>query len=160
MIKTQDLSVSYAARSALSHITLDIAQGEFVLITGPSGCGKSTLAYALSGLIPNSISARLTGKVEIGGLDTQVNCLSEIVQQVGIVLQNPSAQLFHLCVEDEVAFGPRNLGLDESEVRRRIDWALKATGTEELRKRKPAELSGGQKQCVAIASVIAMRPKI
>jgi energy-coupling factor transporter ATP-binding protein EcfA2 len=83
--------------------------------------------------------------------------MREIVQQAGIVLQNPSSQLFHLRVEDEVAFGPRNLGLDEDEVRQRTNWAMQATGLEALREHKPSELSGGQKQCVAIAAVFAMR---
>jgi energy-coupling factor transport system ATP-binding protein len=160
MIRVSELCVSYGAVPVLQDITLDIRQGEFVLVTGPSGCGKSTLAYALSGLIPHSISTQVTGRVEIGGLDTQAHPLREIVQQVGIVLQNPSSQLFHLRVEDEVAFGPRNLGLDEDEIRHRTDWALKATGLEALREHKPSELSGGQKQCVAIASVLSMRPEI
>ncbi|MFL7871583.1 MAG: ABC transporter ATP-binding protein [Anaerolineales bacterium] len=160
MIQIRDLSVSYNAIPVLRDIDLDIRPGEFVLVTGPSGCGKSTLAYALSGLIPHSIPAHVEGQVQIAGLDTQSHTLREIVQQVGIVLQNPSSQLFHLRVEDEVAFGPRNLDLDEDEVRRRTNWALKATGLEALRERKPAELSGGQKQCVAIASVLAMRPQV
>jgi len=160
MIHVRGLSLSYSAVPVLQDINLHIPQGEFVLLTGPSGCGKSTLAYALSGLIPHSIPARVTGQVEIGGLDTQTHTMREIVQQAGIVLQNPSSQLFHLRVEDEVAFGPRNLGLDEEQVRRRTNWALQATGLEALREHKPSELSGGQKQCVAIASVLAMRPQI
>jgi energy-coupling factor transport system ATP-binding protein len=160
MIRVSGLSVTYGAIRVLQDIDLEIRQGEFVLITGPSGCGKSTLALALSGLIPNSTPARITGLVDINGLDTQNSKLRDIVQNVGIVLQNPSSQLFHLRVEDEVAFGPRNLGLDDNDVRNRTDWALKATGLEALRDRKPSELSGGQKQCVAIASMLAMRPQI
>jgi len=160
MIHVDGLSLAYGTTPILVDINLDIRQGEFVLITGPSGCGKSTLAYALSGLIPHSIPAQITGRVEIAGMDTQTHPLREIVQQVGIVLQNPSSQLFHLRVEDEVAFGPRNLGLGDAEIKRRTDWALKATGLEGLREHKPSELSGGQKQCVAIASVLAMRPRV
>jgi energy-coupling factor transport system ATP-binding protein len=160
MLHIKGLSLSYGMVPVLHDINLEIRQGEFVLITGPSGCGKSSLAYALGGLIPLSIPAQFAGQVEVGGLDTQAHTLREIVQQAGIVLQNPSSQLFHLRVEDEVAFGPRNLGLGEEEVRQRTDWALQATGLETLRERKPSELSGGQKQCVAIASVLAMRPRI
>lgn len=160
MIRVGRLSVAYGAVRVLQDVNLEIEQGEFVLVTGPSGCGKSTLALALSGLIPNSTPARIIGQVEINDLNTQNCSLREIVQQVGIVLQNPSSQLFHLRVEDEIAFGPRNLGLDDSEVFARTDWALKATGLNALRERKPSELSGGQKQCVAIASMLAMRPKI
>lgn len=160
MIRVSDLCISYGAVPVLQDITLNIRQGEFVLITGPSGCGKSTLAYALSGLVPHAIPAQVSGQVKIVGLDTQTQPLREIVQQVGVVLQNPSSQLFHLRVEDEVAFGPRNLGLNEDEVISRTEWAMKATGLETLRERRPSELSGGQKQCVAIASVLAMRPQI
>lgn len=160
MIRVSGLSVSFGSVRALQDINLDIEKGEFVLVTGPSGCGKSTLALALSGLIPNSTPASISGQVKIIGLDTQ-NCdLREIVQHVGIVLQNPSSQLFHLRVDDEIAFGPRNLGLDTVEVTARTDWALKATGLDSLRERKPSELSGGQKQCVAIASILSMHPKI
>jgi energy-coupling factor transport system ATP-binding protein len=160
MIRVEELNVLYGAVPVLHDINLSIRQGEFVLVTGPSGCGKSTLAYALGGLIPQSIPAQVAGLVEIGGLDTRSHTLREIVQQVGVVFQNPSSQLFHLRVEDEVAFGPRNLGLDDDEVRQRTNWALKATGLETLREHKPSELSGGQKQCVAIASVLTMHPQV
>jgi len=160
MIRAKGLCISYGAELVLQEIDLHIRQGEWALITGPSGCGKSTLAYALSGLIPQSIPAQVRGEVEVAGLDTRSHTLREIVQQAGIVLQNPSSQLFHLRVEDEVAFGPRNLGLDEEEITHRTNWALKATGLEKLRDRQPSELSGGQKQCVAIASVLAMRPRV
>jgi len=160
MIRVRELSVSYGAVPVLQGIDLHIRQGEITLITGPSGCGKSTLAYALSGLIPQSIPARVAGLVEISGLDTQTHTMRELSQKAGIVLQNPSSQLFHLRVEEEVAFGPRNLGLEDDEIRRRVDWALKATALEPLRECRPAELSGGQKQCVAIASVLSMRPQI
>ena len=160
MISLRKVSVSYGATPVLQDIDLDIRQGEIVLITGPSGCGKSTLAYTLSGLIPHAIPARLAGQVEINGLETKSHSLQEIVQQAGIVLQNPASQLFHLRVEDEVAFGPRNLGLEVEEVHRRTNWALKATSLEEFRDCKPSELSGGQKQCVAIASILAMRPRV
>ena len=160
MINAQDLTVRYGSTTALQGVCLEIRPGEFVLITGPSGCGKSTLAYTLGGLIPHAIPAQVTGQVEVAGLDTRARGLRELAQRVGVVLQNPSSQLFHLRVVDEVAFGPRNLGLDEDEVRHRTDWALAATGLAELRESRPAELSGGQKQCLAIASILAMRPLV
>ena len=160
MIRTENLNVSYGAVPVLKDINLDIQAGECVLITGPSGCGKSTLAYTLGGLIPHSISARITGQIEMDGLDMLIHPLRSLVQRVGVVLQNPSSQLFHLRVEEEVAFGPRNLHLEEDEIASRTDWALRATGLEGLRERNPAELSGGQKQCVAIASILAMRPEL
>jgi energy-coupling factor transport system ATP-binding protein len=160
VISLRNVSVSYGGAPVLQEIDLEIRGGEIVLVTGPSGCGKSTLAYAMSGLIPHAIPARLNGQVVINGLDTKSHTLREIVQQAGIVLQNPASQLFHLRVEDEIAFGPRNLGLDEDEIQRRTNWALKATSLEEFRECKPSELSGGQKQCVAIASILAMRPGV
>ena len=160
MIEARNLCVYLGNAKILEDINLIVRKGEFVLITGPSGCGKSTLALALSGLIPQSKPARMTGSVEICGLDTQTNSIQEIVQHTGLVLQNPSSQLFHLKVEDEISFGPSNLGMEQDEVKRRTDWALKATGLELLRNEKPSTLSGGQKQCVAIASILAMQPKI
>lgn len=160
MICTRELTVTYGTIPVLQDINLEIKPGEFVLITGPSGCGKSTLAYALSGLIPHAIQAQVYGKIEICDLDSGQHNLHSLVRHVGIVLQNPSSQLFHLRVEDEIAFGPRNLGLEAAEVSSRTNWAIRATGLEDLRDRKPAELSGGQKQCVAIAAILAMLPKI
>ena len=160
MIRVHDLTIRYGATTALQGIHLEIRAGEFILVTGPSGCGKSTLAYTLGGLIPHAIPAHVTGQVEIAGLETRAAGLRELSQRVGVVLQNPTSQLFHLRVEDEVAFGPRNLGLGEEEIRRRTDWALAATGLAELRESRPSELSGGQKQCVAIASILSMRPRI
>jgi energy-coupling factor transport system ATP-binding protein len=111
-------------------------------------------------MMPHSIPARISGQLEVAGLDNRNQPLNQIVRRIGIVLQNPSSQLFHLRVWDEVAFGPRNLGLDEEQIRRRTAWAMKATGLEALAEHKPSELSGGQKQCVAIASILAMRPEV
>jgi energy-coupling factor transporter ATP-binding protein EcfA2 len=158
MLSVRDLSVSYNGQRALTDVTLDVDSGECVMITGPSGCGKSTLAYAVAGLIPHAIPARLDGLIEIDGIPVAQNSIAQIAQHVGLVFQNPATQLFHLRVEDEVAFGPRNLGLTEPEVRSRTEWALEATGMAHLRDHSPATLSGGQKQCLAIAAVLAMRP--
>ncbi len=160
MIDVRDLCVTYGSVEALSGVSLTISQGECVLVTGPSGCGKSTLARALCGLIPHALPAQMEGRVEVAGLETRAHPLPTLAQRVGIVFQNPASQLFHLRVEDEVAFGPRNLGLDEAEVQQRVDWALASTGLDSLVGRKPAELSGGQKQCLAIAAVLAMRPQV
>jgi len=160
MIQIRHLSVWYGGIPALDDVSLDVPAGQCVLVTGPSGCGKSTLAKALSGLIPHAVASRMEGRVEVTGLDTRDHKLPILAQRVGIVFQNPASQLFHLRAEDEVAFGPRNLGLDEAEVQGRVDWALAATGLAALRERKPAELSGGQKQCLAIAAVLAMRPQV
>lgn len=159
MIRVNNLSIKYNNTLVLNNISLHIRAGECVLITGPSGCGKSTLAYAISGMIPQAIPAQVEGNVEVDGLDTSQHDLPDLARHVGIVFQNPSQQLFHLHVEDEVAFGPRNLGFEENEVQGRVEWALAATGLTQLRHNNPVALSGGQKQCVAIASLLAMKPK-
>lgn len=160
MIRVRDLSVSYGSIPALVGIDLDLEGGECLLVTGPSGCGKSTLARVLSGLIPHAIPARWEGEARVAGLDVGNHPLPELAQRIGTVFQNPSSQLFHLRVEDEVAFGPRNLGLAESEVESRVDWSLGAVGISDLRERRPADLSGGQQQRVAIAAALAMRPQV
>jgi energy-coupling factor transporter ATP-binding protein EcfA2 len=160
MISIQDLSVDYGNGLALKDLSLEVKRGECILITGPSGCGKSTLAHVLSGLIPHAIPAYVQGEIRVAGMNLLHQALPDIAQQVGMVFQNPASQLFHLSVEDEVAFGPRNLGMEEEEIRERTHWALTATGMLPLRDRNPAELSGGQKQNLAITSVLAMRPTL
>ncbi len=160
MIELDSVSISYGKKEIVHDLTLSIGRGEFVLLTGPSGCGKSTLTRLIVGLMPNVIHARVVGDVSVGGLDPVSETPAEMSKKVGVVFQNPASQLFCLSVEEEVAFGPRNLSMEESEVRERIEWALEVTGLEGLRDRVPSELSGGQKQLVAIASALAMRPEI
>jgi energy-coupling factor transport system ATP-binding protein len=160
MIHVDNLSVQFGPEPALQDVSLHIPAGQCVLITGPSGCGKSTLAKALAGLIPHALGAAMSGSIEVAGMDTQSHTIPELAQRIGLVFQNPSTQLFHLRVADEVAFGPRNLGLDELEVQARAEWAINAVGIAHLKERNPAQLSGGQKQCVAIAAVLAMRPEV
>lgn len=160
IIEIRDLAVHYGPVTALQLSRLDVVEGQCVLINGPSGCGKSTLARVLSGLIPHTITAQMKGSVRIAGLDAATHSVAELAQYVGAVFQNHSTQLFHLRVEDDVAFGPRNLGLEGEEVEQRVAWALNAAGITDLADRNPAELSGGQRQLVAIAAALAMRPKI
>lgn len=160
MIDIRDLSVRFGKSPVLQNISLHIPAGQSVLVTGPSGCGKSTLAKVLNGLIPHAQRATMSGSIQVAGVETQTQTIPQLAQRVGLVFQNPSTQLFHLRVSDEVAFGPRNLGLAEAEVQARTGWALNAVGIEHLKEQNPAQLSGGQKQCVAIAAVLAMRPDV
>jgi len=160
MIHVEGLSVRYGSVLALEDISFELGAGECLLVAGPSGCGKSTLGRVLSGLIPGSIPAQVRGKVCIADMDVLHQPLPQVSRQVGMVFQNPSSQLFHLRVEDEVAFGPRNLGLPEAEVQQRVNWALEAVGLKGFEDQNPINLSGGQKQRVAIAAALAMRPQV
>ncbi len=160
MIELRGLSVDYGEGPALHDVSLSVPSGQFLLLTGPSGCGKSTLARAITGLIPHAIAAQITGAVAVAGHHTQATPLPTLARHVGIVLQNPSSQLFHITVAEEVAFGPRNLGLTPEQVQGRVDWALASTGLQDFAARRPMDLSGGEQQRVAIAAVLAMHPRV
>ncbi|MCS7242057.1 MAG: energy-coupling factor transporter ATPase [Candidatus Caldatribacterium sp.] len=139
----------------LRGISCCFREGEFVVLLGRNGSGKSTLAKHCNGLL---LPKR--GSVLVDGMDTRdASVLWEIRRRVGLVFQNPDNQLVATTVEEDVAFGPENLGLPPAEIRRRVDEALEKVGMTEYRKREPHTLSGGQKQRVAIAGVLAMRPK-
>lgn len=160
ILRVDELSVLYAGRAAVSEISFSLRQGEFLLLTGPSGSGKSTLALAIAGLIPMVIPAEMQGHVIVDGLETRSAPQPLIAQRVGIVLQNPSTQLFNNTVEEEIAFAPRNCGLPAGEVEERVEYALQAAGIVHLRHRTVRHLSGGERQRVAIASLVAMRPVV
>ncbi len=162
IIDIKNLSFSYAGatRPSLNSVNLMVEKGEFVVVTGPSGCGKTTLCRCLNGLVPNFYTGELTGDVLVCGLDIRQQPTNVLSRHVGFVFQNPENQLFSLTVERDVAFGPENLGLTREETRERVDWALKATGIEDLKNRAPYELSGGQQQRAALASVLAMKPEV
>lgn len=140
---------------AIRDFTFNVKKGEFVAVLGHNGSGKSTVAkLSNSILIPND------GKVLVKGMDTADEDLSyEIRKTVGVVFQNPDNQIVASIVEEDVAFGPENLGLPREEIRKRVDDSLKAVGMYEYRHHEPHKLSGGQKQRVAIAGIIAMRPE-
>ena len=140
---------------AIRDFTFNVKKGEFVAVLGHNGSGKSTVAkLSNSILIPNE------GKVLVKGMDTADEDLSyEIRKIVGVVFQNPDNQIVASIVEEDVAFGPENLGLPREEIRKRVDDSLKAVGMYEYRHHEPHKLSGGQKQRVAIAGIIAMRPE-
>lgn len=160
MIRVDNLRVDYGTQEALRGICLDVNPGEFLLVSGPSGCGKSTLALALTGLIPQAIPARFSGDVVVNGRDAQTHPLPDLARQIGLVFQNPTVQLFHSTVEEEVAFAPLNLNLPAEEVGVRVRESLAATGIAHLGRRQVRALSGGEQQRVAIASVLALRPSV
>ncbi len=136
-------------------MNLTVEQGSFVAILGTNGCGKSTLAKHF-----NSILLPTGGKVYVGGIDTSLEeRIMAVRRNVGMVFQNPDNQIVANVVEEDVAFGPENLGISSPEIRHRVDNALKQVGMYEYREHAPHLLSGGQKQRIAIAGVIAMEPK-
>lgn len=141
---------------ALSGVSFTVKKGEFLAIIGHNGSGKSTLARLINGLlVPDE------GKVVVFGLDTaEGKNPIEIRKKAGIVFQNPDNQMVASIIEDDVAFGPENIGVEREEIGRRIDWALKAVGMEQFRTGTPSRLSGGQKQRIAIAGVLAIKPDI
>ena len=142
-------------KTALKDITLSIRKGEYIGLLGMNGSGKSTLARLFNGLLKPT-----AGKVYVNTLDTaNPENLTEIRRLVGMVFQTPDNQLITPVVEEEIAFGPENLGLPLEEIKRRIEWALKVCSLEDKRYHAPHLLSGGQKQRVALASVLAMRPE-
>lgn len=163
-IKTQNLSYQYGTKEegsfpVLQDLNLEIRKGEFVAFLGHNGSGKSTLAKLL-----NLILTPTSGKIFIDGKDiTDENMTEEDVlnirKNMGMVFQNPDNQLIATIVEDDVAFGPENLGVPSSEIRERVDAALADVGMSEYAKHEPHRLSGGQKQRVAIAGIMAMLPE-
>lgn len=159
-IKFDNVSFAYDSEEeqpirAVNDFSLAVPEGQFMAILGHNGCGKSTVAKLVNGiLVPTK------GKVTVAGMDTSDEDKTvDIRRNVGMVFQNPDNQIVATIVEDDVAFGPENLGVEPSEIRKAVDAALKAVGMYEFRKREPHRLSGGQKQRVAIAGVIAMNTK-
>jgi len=160
VIEARGLDVRYPEAHALRGVDLSVAPGSFVLVGGPSGGGKSTLAHTLMGLIPQTIPAKVEGRVSIAGLDPRRHSVAQLATRVGLVFQNPATQLFNGVVEEEVAFGPHNLNLPAEEIAARVEYALEAAGCVHLRRRTVRHLSGGEQQRVAIAATLAMRPAI
>ncbi|MDZ4963674.1 energy-coupling factor transporter ATPase [Clostridium perfringens] len=161
MIKSEDLVFKYVnaeeqtEKVAINHVSMEVKKGEFLVILGHNGSGKSTMAKHMNALLLPS-----GGKMYVDGLDTSdIENLWEVRRRAGMVFQNPDNQLVATIVEEDVAFGPENLGIDPKEIRERVDDSLKAVGMYEYRKHAPHLLSGGQKQRIAIAGILAIRPK-
>lgn len=148
-VEARSLSFSYKRQviPVLDNIDFTLRRGEIAAITGPSGSGKSTLGYCLCGVIPKLIEGEFSGAIKVPG-------------RAGIVFQDPDHQLFLPTVEDELAFGPENLGLPREEIGERIEGVLELLGLTALRYENPARLSGGQKQLVALAGVLTLDPDV
>ncbi|HPR41887.1 MAG TPA: ATP-binding cassette domain-containing protein [Candidatus Methanofastidiosa archaeon] len=160
MISIKDFSFKFkgSKERILDDVTLEISPGEFMLVTGPSGCGKSTLSLCIAGF--SRELGEPEGSILVDGKNVIDGNVFESSSLVGIVQQDPESQLVALTVEEEVSFGPENLNLSHDEIEERIGWGLKMAKADHLRKRATYELSGGEKQKIALASMLAMRPKV
>ena len=158
-VKFENVKFSYredGKDAAVNGVTLSIEEGQFVAVLGRNGSGKSTLAKLINALLVPS-----SGKIEVFGMDTSDEKKTfEIRKSAGMVFQNPDNQTVASIVEDDVAFGPENIGVPREEIGKRIEFALDAVGMQAFRKSTPARLSGGQKQRIAIAGVLAILPRI
>lgn len=153
--KIDDSGNEVPGKKAVNGVSLDIEKGSFTAVVGMNGSGKSTLAKSLNGLLLPT-----AGSVIVDGFDTRDEAhIWDVRSRVGMVFQNPDNQIVATIVEDDVAFGPENLGVEPKEIRKRVDDALKAVNMYEFRNSEPYKLSGGQKQRVAIAGVIAMQTR-
>jgi energy-coupling factor transporter ATP-binding protein EcfA2 len=151
-----------ATAPALDSLLLEVPAGQFCAVIGANGAGKSTLCATLAGFVPHFYRGRLTGKVEVAGIDIGVTTPAELSGTVGLVFSNPFNQITgaRFTVRDEVAFGLENMGVPRAEMIQRIDETLRFAGLADLADRSPFALSGGQQQRLAIASVLVMRPKV
>ena len=161
-VSVKNLSYQYQAEGApiLKKLSFDIIRGEIVALMGLSGCGKSTLCYCLSGIIPHYWSGIMEGDVLVNGINTQDSRVASLAREIGMVFQDPDTQLFLPTVEDELAFAPENLCLPVEEVEARVGNVLTILGINDLRYANPKNLSGGQKQLVALGAVLSLDPGI
>jgi len=158
----ENLSFRYRDREekAIQQIDLTLSPGELLLAAGPSGCGKTTLVRCINGLIPRSYKGDVQGSITVFGQPTAGQSLAQISQNIGTVLQDPERQILGTKVMNEVAFGLENLGLSRAEIQERATQALQKLGIQHLKDRETFSLSGGEKQKIALAGVLAMRPRI
>jgi len=159
-LELEGVGFSFSERKVLDGIDLQVGEGEFVGIMGLNGSGKTTLLRCMCGIIPKAIGGRFEGRVRVFGDDIRKKKLPEVARQVGMVFQNPDSQLFALTVREEVAFGPENFKLKKEEIGKRVNCALEEVGMLDSLQDDPQSLSFGQKQKIAIASVLVMEPPV
>ena len=162
MIQIQDMSFTYKGENqpALQEIRLSVPDGGFLGIIGPAGAGKTTLARAVTGMIPHHYKGDFYGSVTVNGMDTFETSLPDLSRIVGMVFQDVDSQIISPMVEDELLYGLENFSVPREEIPARIEEALQKVGIADLRERTIGSLSGGQRQKVAIASIIALKPQI
>ena len=161
-ISVKNVTYTYPeqATPAIRDVSLEVEKGQYLVVKGRNGAGKTTLCVLLNGVIPNVLGGRMRGRTEVMGLDTRRHHVYEMAQYVGMVLQDPEAQLFTSNVRSEAAFAAENLGVPREEMIERIEWTLEVVRLQEFVKRAPSHLSGGQKQRLAIAAGLVMRPSV
>ncbi|AKL94371.1 ABC-type cobalt transport system, ATpase component [Clostridium aceticum] len=161
-IEVKNLYYQYAGKeeSILRGINLQIRKGEVVGIVGLSGNGKSTLCYCMCGIIPHIYKGKLKGEALLFGEPVKNMDLAAVATKVGVVFQDPDTQLFSPTIEDEIAFGPENLCLSREEISERVSEAIDLVGMGKYRYSNPYHLSGGQKQLIALASILSLKPEI
>jgi len=162
IVEVDSLTFRYRRSSepAIRDVSLTVSPGEVVLVAGPSGCGKSTLIRAINGLIPHAYSGELSGTVKVGGESTTELKLRDLARTIGTVLQDPAKQIVGATVEAELAFGPENLGVPREEIRERIREVAERAGIQKLLGRETSALSGGERQLLAIAGILMLRPSL
>jgi energy-coupling factor transport system ATP-binding protein len=162
IINYNNVSYSYpnADEEVLKNIDLNIKEAKFTVIMGPTGAGKTTLVSCLNGLIPQLFEGKLTGEITVAGQNISNFRVQTLVKYIGLVLQDAETQIFGRTVEEDTAFGPRNFSIPKEEISNRVDEALSRVRLDGYKKRNTGELSGGEKQRLAIAGVLAMMPKI
>jgi len=167
VVQIEGLSYAYPAPvpggepvRVLRRVDLCVERGEVLAIMGPTGAGKTTLCMAMNGLVPQSTGGVFGGRVRVLGHDTRRTPVGQLARHVGIVFQDAESQLFCPTVEDELAFGPENLGIPPQEIEERVTWALDLVGMSAHRGRSPLRLSGGEKQRVAIAAALTLLPEV
>jgi energy-coupling factor transport system ATP-binding protein len=162
IVEVEGLTFRYrrATEPAIRDVSLTVSPGEVVLVAGPSGCGKSTLIRAINGLIPHAYSGDLTGSVKVDGQSTSELKLRDLARTIGTVLQDPAKQIVGAMVESELAFGPENMGMPREEIRDRIREVAEQAGIEKLLGRETSALSGGERQLLAVAGILMLRPRV